>query len=66
MLNWQEKTWVKVIAMTLVITFLAYDIAWSMDFSPFNISHNRPAVTGPGLFSKIGSFISKTILYRHR
>ncbi|MDO8603675.1 MAG: cysteine peptidase family C39 domain-containing protein, partial [Candidatus Omnitrophota bacterium] len=62
MLNWQEKKWVKVIAVTVVVTFLVYDIAWAMDFSPLNTPN--PSAAGPGLLSKIGSFISESILHQ--
>jgi len=60
MLNWQNKKWVKVIAMIVVVTFLIYDIAWAMDFSPLN-APNSFTTTEPGVFSKINNFISKII-----
>ncbi|MFC1666909.1 hypothetical protein ACFL0P_03475, partial [Candidatus Omnitrophota bacterium] len=61
MLNWQEKRWVKIVAVTVAVAFLTYDIAWATDFSPLAISD---ASTGPGLFSKVSAFISKTVFNR--
>ncbi|MBU1853416.1 MAG: hypothetical protein KJ957_05180, partial [Candidatus Omnitrophica bacterium] len=63
MLGWQGKKWIKVVAITVVIAFLTYDIAWATDFSPITISTPTSSIPGtsPSLFSKIGSFISKSI-----
>ncbi|MBU4590706.1 MAG: hypothetical protein KKG01_07260, partial [Candidatus Omnitrophica bacterium] len=61
MLDWQGKKWVKVIAVTVVFTFLVYDIAWAMDFSPIAITAS-PSAEAPGLIPRIGNFISKSIL----
>ncbi|MBU4311131.1 MAG: hypothetical protein KJ706_00215, partial [Candidatus Omnitrophica bacterium] len=33
MLDWQGKTWLKIISAVLIIAFLTYDIAWATDFS---------------------------------
>ncbi|MDP2921394.1 MAG: cysteine peptidase family C39 domain-containing protein, partial [Candidatus Omnitrophota bacterium] len=59
MLDWQNKKWIKVIACVLVITFLAYDIAWATDFSPIALHSAIPGT--PGIFPKITSFISEKI-----
>ncbi|MFC1623722.1 cysteine peptidase family C39 domain-containing protein, partial [Candidatus Omnitrophota bacterium] len=37
MLDWQEKKWIKVVAIIVVAAFLTYDIAWATDFSPISI-----------------------------
>jgi len=63
MLDWQGKKWVKVIAVTVVFTFLVFDIAWAMDFSPIAITAPSSSDT-PGLLPRIGSFISRSILKR--
>ena len=34
MLDWQGKTWIKIISLVLIIAFLTYDIAWATDFTP--------------------------------
>ena len=57
MLDWQNKKWIKVIAVILVVTFLSYDIAWAVDFSPMPIH-----VPTLGIFPKITNFISQHIL----
>ncbi|MBU1912482.1 MAG: hypothetical protein KKB22_02990, partial [Candidatus Omnitrophica bacterium] len=57
MLDWQNKKWIKVIATILVVTFLSYDIAWAVDFSPMPI--HAPTL---GIFPKITNFISRHIL----
>ena len=51
MLNWQEKRWVKVVAMVVVAAFLSYDIAWAMDFSPLAV----PSIAAQSL-PKISTF----------
>ncbi|MDP8229785.1 MAG: cysteine peptidase family C39 domain-containing protein, partial [Candidatus Gorgyraea atricola] len=61
MLDWQSKKWVKVIAITVVIAFLAYDVAWAMDFSPIAVT-TSPSAGAPGIIPRIGNFISKSIL----
>nr|MBC8473308.1 hypothetical protein [Candidatus Omnitrophota bacterium] len=63
MLDWQGKKWVKVIAISVVVAFLAYDVAWAMDFSPIAITAS-PSADAPGLIPRIGNFISKSILKR--
>jgi len=40
MLDWQNKTWLKIISAFLIIAFLAYDVAWATDFSPKKINHD--------------------------
>jgi len=62
MLDWQNKKWIKVMAVILVITFLSYDIAWATDFSPLHTATNT--ATTPGFLPKIGNFISEHILKR--
>ncbi|MEK6732302.1 MAG: cysteine peptidase family C39 domain-containing protein, partial [Candidatus Omnitrophota bacterium] len=56
MLDWQNKKWIKVIAVILVITFISYDIAWAVDFSPLPLFK-----TTPNFIPKIKDFISKNI-----
>ena len=34
MLDWQNKTWIKIISTVLIVAFLTYDIAWATDFTP--------------------------------
>jgi len=34
MLDQKDKTWLKIISVALVVTFLIYDIAWAIDFLP--------------------------------
>ncbi|MCX5687295.1 MAG: hypothetical protein NTV71_01390, partial [Candidatus Omnitrophica bacterium] len=34
MLDWQCKTWIKIISVVMVAAFLTYDIAWATDFTP--------------------------------
>ena len=34
MLDWQEKKWIKVVAIIVIASFLSYDIAWATEFSP--------------------------------
>jgi hypothetical protein len=60
MLDWQGKKWVKVIAVTVVIAFLSYDIAWAMDFSPL-VSARPAGSAAPQAQSKIQGLISKII-----
>ena len=62
MLDWQKKKWIKVIASILVITFLAYDVAWAMDFTPLHTVTNTPATSG--FLPRITNFISEHILKR--
>ena len=61
MLDWQGKRWIKAIAVIVVVAFITYDIAWAMDFSPIAITSPSPTQSS-SLFSKFGSFISKSIL----
>ncbi|MBU4149128.1 MAG: hypothetical protein KKB52_02110, partial [Candidatus Omnitrophica bacterium] len=56
MLDWQEKKWVKVIAVTVVIAFLSYDIAWATDFSPISLPDSSTSI-----LSKIKNFVSQKI-----
>ncbi|MFH1076633.1 MAG: cysteine peptidase family C39 domain-containing protein, partial [Pseudomonadota bacterium] len=63
MLDWQNKKWIKVIAITVVVTFLTYDIAWAMDFSPLAVSAS-PSETSPKLLTRVNDFISNKILKR--
>ncbi|MBU1006623.1 MAG: hypothetical protein KKH08_03410, partial [Candidatus Omnitrophica bacterium] len=63
MLDWQNKKWIKVIAVTVVVTFLVYDVAWAMDFSPMAIS-SAPSASSQGLIPRISDFVSKNILKR--
>ncbi|MCX5692590.1 MAG: cysteine peptidase family C39 domain-containing protein [Candidatus Omnitrophica bacterium] len=56
MLDWQNKKWIKVIAVILVITFISYDIAWAVDFSPIPLFK-----TTPNFIPKITDFISSHI-----
>ncbi|MFH1478550.1 MAG: cysteine peptidase family C39 domain-containing protein, partial [Candidatus Omnitrophota bacterium] len=41
MLNWQDKIWIKAIAIAVVIAFLTYDVAWASNFSPVSLSPRR-------------------------
>ncbi|MDP2910891.1 MAG: hypothetical protein Q8N76_00930, partial [Candidatus Omnitrophota bacterium] len=59
MLDWQNKKWIKVIAVILVITFISYDIAWAVDFSPIPLFK-----TAPNFIPKITDFISNKLLRR--
>ncbi|MDP8230458.1 MAG: cysteine peptidase family C39 domain-containing protein, partial [Candidatus Gorgyraea atricola] len=59
MLDWQEKRWVKVIAVTVVFAFLTYDIAWATDFSPITIA----PISVPN-FSTLSKFIPGTNLIK--
>ena len=59
MLDWQNKKWIKVIAVILVVTFVSYDIAWAVDFSPTPLTK---AV--PHFIPKILDFMSQRLL-RH-
>ena len=56
MLDWQNKNWIKVIAVILVVTFISYDIAWAVDFSPAPLVKNTPQ-----FIPKILNFISNSI-----
>ncbi|MEE8317940.1 MAG: hypothetical protein V3S13_03420, partial [Candidatus Omnitrophota bacterium] len=60
MLDWQGKKWVKVIAVTVVIAFLSYDVAWAMDFSPL-VTAQSAGPAAPQAQSKIQGLISKII-----
>lgn len=61
MLDWQGKKWIKAIAVIVVFAFMTYDIAWAMDFTPMRVS-NVPTTETPGLLSRVGDFISKSVL----
>jgi len=56
MLDWQNKTWIKIISVVLIVSFFAYDISWATDFSPISLS----SIT-PGFIPKIANFISENI-----
>ncbi|MFA5389318.1 MAG: cysteine peptidase family C39 domain-containing protein, partial [Candidatus Omnitrophota bacterium] len=60
MLDWQSKKWIKVIAVILVVTFISYDIAWSIDFSPLPLTKTSTS----GFFPKITNFIFEKILHK--
>ena len=40
MLDWQNKKWIKVIAVIVIASFLSYDVAWATEFSPVSLSTN--------------------------
>src|SRR3989338_6553883 len=58
MLDWQNKKWIKVIAVILIITFISYDIAWATDFSPIY----KLNTASFNILPKITNFISQKIL----
>jgi len=50
MLDWKGKTWLKTVSVTLIIAFIAYDLAWATDFSPISRKECAPNPGSKSLF----------------